>query len=104
VPPEFLGGHVVSADGRTGVYALVVLRAAKAALPEPVRFAGLDPDTRYTVRPLTIGPAARTVQDAAPAWLRAGQVTLPGRVLAEVGLPVPLLTPEQAALFTVEAG
>nr|BFE72897.1 hypothetical protein GCM10020092_061980 [Actinoplanes digitatis] len=29
-------------------------------------------------------------------------MTLPGRVLAEVGLPAPLLTPEQAALFTVD--
>jgi alpha-galactosidase len=99
---QFVHG-VVSTDGRTGIYALVALRAADAALPGPVRFAGLDPDTRYTVRPLPVGPAARVVQDAAPGWLTAGEVTLPGRVLAEVGLPAPLLTPEQAALFTVEA-
>ena len=94
---------VVGTDRRSAIYALVALRAADAALPEPVRFAGLDPGTRYTVRPLTIGPAPLVVQDAAPAWWRAGEVTLPGSVLAEVGLPAPLLTPEQAALVTVEA-
>jgi alpha-galactosidase len=52
---------------------------------------------------MAVGPTALTVQDSPPAWLRAGEVTLPGRVLAEVGLPAPLLAPAQAALFTVEA-
>jgi alpha-galactosidase len=99
-PARLLHG-VVSADGTHAVYALVALQAPRTAIPAPVRFAGLDPARRYTVRPLTIGPAPRTVQDAAPAWLRHGEVTLPGRVLAEVGLPAPLLMPEQAALFTV---
>lgn len=99
---QFVHG-VVSTDGRSGIYALVALRAADAALPPPIRFAGLDPGKPYTVRPLLIGPAARVVQDSAPAWLRSGQVTLPGRVLGQIGLPAPLLAPEQAALFTVEA-
>ncbi|GAA3342199.1 alpha-galactosidase [Amorphoplanes nipponensis] len=94
---------VVAPDGRSALYALVALRAADAALPPPMRLPGLDPERRYTVRPLALGPAARVVQDAPPAWLAAGQVTLPGRVLGEVGLAVPLLTPEQAAVFTVEA-
>jgi alpha-galactosidase len=93
---------VVGADGRSAVYALVALRAPEAALPAPLRFPGLDPALRYTVRPLAVGPAARVLQDAAPAWLSAGEVTLPGRLLTEVGLPAPLLTPEQAALFTLE--
>ncbi|WP_166789561.1 MULTISPECIES: hypothetical protein [unclassified Cryobacterium] len=39
------------------------------------------------------------IQDAAPAWLQHGSETLSGTVLAEVGLPAPLLAPEQAALF-----
>ncbi|MCY1139383.1 hypothetical protein OWR29_15395 [Actinoplanes sp. Pm04-4] len=55
------------------------------------------------MRPLVLGAPPRTLQDAPPPWLAAGEVTLPGRVLMEVGLPVPLLTPEQAQLFTVDA-
>ena len=101
-PARLLHG-VVSADGTEAVYALVALRAPGTAIPAPARFLGLDPDRRYTVRPLTIGPEPKTAQNEAPAWLRTGAVTLPGRVLAEVGLPVPLLMPEQAALFTVRA-
>ena len=77
------------------------LRAAGAALPDPVRFAGLDPERHCTVRPLVLGAPPRTMQAAPPAWLRDGSVTLPGRVLGEVGLPPALLTPEQAAVFTV---
>ncbi|MFF5175624.1 alpha-galactosidase [Micromonospora sp. NPDC000089] len=99
---QFVHG-VVDADRRTGIFALVALQAADSALPDPIRFGGLDPDRHYSVRPLPVGPAARVVQDAAPAWLRSGSVTMSGRVLAEVGLPAPLLTPEQATLFSVEA-
>ncbi|MGK5682813.1 alpha-galactosidase [Actinoplanes sp. URMC 104] len=100
--PARLVHGVVAPDRRTALFALVTLRAAGSAVPEPVRFRGLDPVRRYTVRPLLLGTQPRTVQDAPPPWLEHG-VTLPGRVLAEVGLPPALLTPEQAQLFTVEA-
>ncbi|WP_250006178.1 alpha-galactosidase [Actinoplanes sp. M2I2] len=101
--PDRLLHGVVAPGRRTALYALVTLRAPGTAIPEPVRFPGLDPVRRYTVRPLVLGSPPRTVQDAAPPWLDAGAVTLPGRVLAEVGLPPALLTPEQAQLFTVDA-
>ncbi|MEB0004964.1 alpha-galactosidase [Cryobacterium sp. RTC2.1] len=109
---------VVAGDGASAVFAYVALAAPRTALPASLRFPGLDPDARYTVRPLTIGGAVdpgaepsgagesgvptiepRVIQDAAPAWLQHGSETLSGTVLAEVGLPAPLLAPEQAALF-----
>ncbi|MEB0268010.1 alpha-galactosidase, partial [Cryobacterium sp. 10I5] len=109
---------VVAADGASAVFAYVALAAPRTALPAPLRFPGLDPAAHYTVRPLTIGGpvdpgaessgageagvpsvAPRVIQDAAPAWLRHGSVTLSGAVLTEVGLPAPLLAPEQAALY-----
>ena len=101
--PERLVHGVVSADRRTALFALVTLRAGSAAVPEPVRFVGLDPERRYVVRPLVLGSPPRTTQDAPPPWLAHGEVTLPGSVLIEAGLPPALLTPEQAALFTVDA-
>ncbi|MEU4424057.1 alpha-galactosidase [Actinoplanes sp. NPDC024001] len=91
---------VVAQDRTQAVFALVTVGSPTVALPPPVRFPGLDPDRLYTVRP--IGTPPRVVQDAPPAWLAAGSVTLPGRVLAEVGLPVPLLAPEQALLLSVD--
>ncbi len=99
-PDPALRLHGVVAQDRTAaLFALVSLGSPRSALPPPARFPGLDPDRRYTVRP--IGTPPRTVQDAPPAWLRTGEATLPGRVLAEAGLPVPLLAPEQALLLEV---
>jgi alpha-galactosidase len=95
-PAHLLHG-VVAQDRGHAVYALVTLGTPAAALPPPIRFPGLDPNRSYTVRP--IGDPPRTVQDAPPPWLAAGAITLPGRVLSELGLPAPLLTPEQALLL-----
>ncbi len=99
--PAVLLHGVVAQDRSSAVFALVTVDTPAAALPPPIRFPGLDPDRLYTVRPL--GHPPRTVQDAPPPWLVAGSVTLPGRALSKIGLPAPLLVPEQAALFTLEA-
>ncbi|AEV87605.1 alpha-galactosidase [Actinoplanes sp. SE50] len=99
--PAVLLHGVVAPDRSAAVFALVTLGNPVAALPPPIRFPGLDPDRSYTVRPL--GHPPRMVQDAPPPWLAEGAVTLTGRVLAEAGLPAPLLVPEQAALFTLTA-
>lgn len=95
-PAHLLHG-VVAQDRTHAVFALVTLGTPRAALPPPIRLPGLDPDRLYTVRPIGVPP--RTLQDAPPLWLAAGSATLTGRVLAEVGLPAPLLTPEQALLL-----
>ncbi|MEU8238572.1 alpha-galactosidase [Actinoplanes missouriensis] len=95
--PAFRIHGVVARDRSAAVYALVAVGSPSTALPPPIRFPGLDPNRVYTVRP--IGPAPKTVQDTPPAWLAAGEVTLPGRVLSEAGLATPLLAPEQALLL-----
>ena len=100
-PAHLLHG-VVAQDRTHAVFALVAIGSPAAALPPPIRLPGLDPDRLYTVRP--IGAAPRVVQDAPPPWLAAGSATLSGRVLAEVGLPAPLLTPEQALLLELTPG
>ncbi|MBC7443422.1 MAG: alpha-galactosidase [Ramlibacter sp.] len=119
---------VVATDRSAALFAYVALAAPRAALPERMRFPGLAPERTYRVSPLTIGAPPHTIQDAPPAWLAgagagaAGEgagagagsdagaggdavigATLTGGVLAEVGLPAPLLAPEQAALYTVTA-
>ncbi|GIJ46665.1 alpha-galactosidase [Virgisporangium aliadipatigenens] len=99
--PERLLHGVVAADRTQAVYAYVTMRASASALPAPIRFPGLDPDRTYTVRPLAVGAAPRTVQAAPPGWVERGDVTLPGRVLAEVGIAAPLLTPERALVLRV---
>jgi len=64
---------------------------------------GLDPDRTYRVVPLMpVGPSALD-ERVPPPWLSAGEVTLTGRMLSTVGLPMPVLRPEQALLLEVSA-
>ena len=94
---------VVATDARRAVFAVVALDSAEAALPPLARLPGLDPDARYTVRPFAPGDRPRTIADAAPPWWDRGSAVLTGRTLAEVGLPVPLLAPEEALLLEAVA-
>lgn len=94
---------VVSLDRASAVFAYVALAAPRSALPAPLRFPGLAPERQYRVRVLSLGAPPRVFQDTPPAWLAAAEVTLSGAILGLVGLPAPLLAPEQAALFTVDA-
>ena len=124
--PALVLHGVVSRDQNSALFAQVALAAPHDAVPERMRFPGLAPERRYRVTPLLLGGSPRTIQDAPPAWYAAlggstatsitladaasgggggvgGSVTLTGAVLALVGLPAPLLAPEQAALFAIDA-
>jgi alpha-galactosidase len=98
-PASWVHG-VVGAD--RALYAVVQLTTSARTLPEPARLPGLDPDRVYRVAAAYPAGAPATVELAPPPWLAAG-VSLPGRVLATVGLPLPVLLPEQALLLTVLA-
>ncbi len=90
---------VVAADGSAAVFAFVQLTTSVGEVPDPARLPGLSPDRSYRVEPLAAGGSPSTSQRSGPPWLRAGGVVLPGRVLAEAGLAMPALHPEQALLL-----
>jgi alpha-galactosidase len=94
---------VVSPDRTVAVFAAVALAAPRSAVPAPLRFPGLDPARMYRVRPLSVGSAPHSIQDAAPPWLLNSEATFSGAVLDRVGLAAALLAPEQAALYSVTA-
>ncbi|MRX42204.1 alpha-galactosidase [Agromyces kandeliae] len=100
-PAQVVHG-VVAPDRRHAVVSIAVVGTPVAALPPAVRMPGLDPDAEYLVRRVDLGPV-RTIQDTDPPWFADGAVRLPGRVLAEVGLPMPLLAPEQALVLELVA-
>ncbi|ACQ81061.1 glycoside hydrolase clan GH-D [Beutenbergia cavernae DSM 12333] len=93
---------VVAADAAEAIFAVVALATGVASPPGRVRIPGLAPDARYRVAPLPPGdyddPRVRWHQ---PSWWADG-VTLAGVVLAEVGIQVPALLPEQQALLHLE--
>jgi alpha-galactosidase len=94
---------LVSREADEALIALVTLETAAVAVPPPLRFPGLDPDRHYRITPLPLGGGPHTVQDAPPAWLAEGGITTTGRLLADLGLPVPLLAPQQALLLHARA-
>ncbi len=97
-PSAWLHG-VVGAE--RALYAFVQLTTSALAVPEPARLPGLDPDRRYTVRPAYPAGPPQPAGHAPPQWLAAGAIELPGRVLAAIGLPMPVLHPEEAILLEV---
>jgi alpha-galactosidase len=97
-PAAYLHG-VVADDGSEALFAYVQLTASPFETPGLARLPGLDPDRAYRVAPLSVAGGPGTRQAVAPPWYAAGGVTLAGRVLGEVGLPLPVLLPEQALLL-----
>jgi len=94
---------VVATDRSAAVFCYAQLTMSLPEIPAPAMLVGLDPDRTYRVVPLMpVGPSA-LVERVPPPWLSAGEVTLTGRMLSTVGLPMPVLRPEQALLLEVSA-
>jgi len=100
--PAWLTHGVVSSDRSRALFAVAATGTAEAALPPPLRLPGLEPDRRYRVRVVELGGDATILQAAPPPWWSDPPV-LSGRVLREVGLPAPLLGPQDAVLLTCDA-
>lgn len=97
-PAALLHG-VVAPDRRQALFAYVQLGSSVAASPVALRLPGLADDLDYRVRCCPgLTPPERV---AGP--LRDAGVTLPGRVLAEVGVTVPRLDPADALVLDVSA-
>jgi alpha-galactosidase len=94
---------VVAHDRSHAVFSAAMLTAPRSAIAPPVRLPGLDPAATYRVDPLVLGGRPHAVQDAPPPWLSRGSVALPGAALVELGLPMPLLAPQQALVLEVTA-
>ncbi|OLF15391.1 alpha-galactosidase [Actinophytocola xanthii] len=90
---------VVSDDRSSALFAYVQLTTSERAVPAAMRIPGLDPDRRYRATPVAPVGEPMTLGRRAPSPPRV----LTGRMLAEVGLRPPLLTPEQAWLVELEA-
>jgi hypothetical protein len=101
-PSVWLHG-VVAEDRRHAVFAVVQLATSAEVIPARLRLSGLDPAASYLVRACAELPPPEAGATAQPSWLSGGGVGLPGRVLATVGLPAPMLQPAQAAVFEVAA-
>jgi len=93
---------VVAADLRSAVFSVASLALSETSTVGLVRLGGLDPDVVYRVAPLAPEGAGEGLGRALPRWW-VGGASLTGRVLAERGIQVPALSPEDAVLLHVGA-
>ena len=94
---------VVAPDRSEALMAYVALASGATEVPLPARLPGLEPLRRYRFRRVDTGGDPVTTGHAGPPWLADAEFTVTGRFLAEVGLPMPVLTPEQALVLHLRA-
>jgi len=98
--PALLLEGVVAVDRSDALYRLAALDLTLTWPPGRVRLPGLDPELDYHVS--AQAPGADAASSFPPGWGGSG-VTLPGRVLDEVGIQAPLLDPDQLVLLRARA-
>ncbi|WP_243064268.1 alpha-galactosidase [Humibacter sp. RRB41] len=94
---------VVSHDRSRALFVYATLATSPNELSSRLRIAGLDPDARYRV---TLGlplDEHAIAHRSLPHWLTSdeGEVVVTGRVLAEIGVPLPGLYPEHALVLAL---
>ena len=89
-------------DPAAAVVVVATVASLEDARAERLRLPGLDADRRYRVR-VRREIGAAEYGWIAPEWFIAGEVELPGSLLAEVGLQLPTLWPLQAFVLHLEA-
>ncbi|MFZ4601590.1 MAG: alpha-galactosidase [Caulobacterales bacterium] len=95
-----IGWRVIAADGQAALAFAVRLDHAAEAVSEPLKIAGLDPRANYRVRLLDPWPPRGGRRIAQAVEWKDGLV-LAGALIAEVGVPVPLIHPGETWLLDV---
>ncbi|QSR32479.1 alpha-galactosidase [Nocardioides sp. S5] len=98
--PAVLVTGVVAADRSEAWYVVATVAATETQHPAPLLLTGLDPDRTYRLSeelPPTPGGA-----DLSGTWAARG-AELGGRVLATVGVALPVLDPEEARVLRLVA-
>ncbi|GAB2751132.1 alpha-galactosidase [Terrabacter koreensis] len=97
----------VDAERGRAAYSVARLVTGRDAVTGSVPLPGLDPQRTYAVRVRPEAGLPAVVQNTYPAWweraLDGDGLTVPGAVLTEVGLPVPVIGPAQGYLLDVRA-
>ena len=98
--PAVLVTGVVAADRSEAWYVVATVAATETQHPAPLRLTGLDPDRTYRLAEEL--PPAPGGADLSGTWSARG-AELGGRVLATVGVALPVLDPEEARVLRLVA-
>jgi alpha-galactosidase len=100
--PSWCAHGVYSSDRSSGLVSFAQVASAPSLTAPPLRMPGLDPGRRYRVGHLALPGERWGMARSQPSWLADG-VELTGRQLAAHGVQPPVLLPESAVLFTLDA-
>jgi alpha-galactosidase len=92
---------VVSEDRSRAVVRIARHATGNRALATALRVPGLDPHGRYRVEPVPELQVPRGLDEVPPPWLSLGGLRLPGSVIADVGVQLPLLAPGEALVLEI---
>ena len=98
--PAVLVTGVVAADRSEAWYVVATVAATETQHPAPLLLTGLDPDRTYRLSEEL--PPAPGGADLSGTWSARG-AELGGRVLATVGVALPVLDPEEARVLRLVA-
>ena len=84
------------------VYQVAQVATSVTARSLAVRLPGLDPATRYRVRPLAPADATPGPTHTDLPWLVACGIEVPGSVLTRAGIAVPTTYPDRIVMLDVE--
>ncbi len=98
VDPAYQLGGSVAQDRGEALYSFVCVATSFDEIPGRVGFPGLDPDSSYDVSAIFPTATSPYGDRGNVGWIPNG-ITASGRFLAEVGLPMPILNPEQGVLI-----
>ena len=93
----------VAQDRSAALYQVSMLRRPITTGPDRVRLPGLDPERRYRVTLVRPGESEPLVAGRGVVPWAVDGITLPGRVLAEAGLPIQPMNPEHSQIWQVVA-
>jgi alpha-galactosidase len=93
---------LMAVDPEGALVSAVQLDLPRTASPAPLRLAGLEEAASWRVRLLNPSPRPEASMKRAPALADGAESLVPGRVLAQAGLPLPVLPVGGVALFALE--
>jgi alpha-galactosidase len=97
------GGHgVVAPDKSEALFAVVQLAASRLRVSQPVRLPGLDGDASYRLALAGAPPPYVKFETQGLRALKEGTLRVPGALLHNVGLQIPILPPETALLLHLQ--
>ncbi len=102
--PAALAHVVVAPDQDAAVLSFCQFDRATTSVPTWVRVAGLDPERVYRASVVELDSPPTGACERQVGWIDGSDdSTATGRVLAELGLPMPILHPESALVVHLEA-